>query len=609
VWAWGSGAGCSLGDGTTSGRSAPGAVAGLPPIAALATQPFGSHCLAVARNGTLWAWGKNGSGSLGDGTTTDRLTPVQVQGLSGIVAAAVTTWGTSYALDDQGRVWSWGSALAGQLGDGSTANRSLPGLVPGLEDVVEIAAGDTHAIVRTAAGQVLTWGINMGGQLGVGDTETRWTPTPVTGLTGVLRVFAGTDVSGAIAACELGCSADAPASAEPMEVVQFAAAATMTSGCTTAPAFDWDFGDGTAHSSEQIADHWYDEEGTFHWVLTVIADGQSCTREGDITITHPCTVSCSATVPTYVQAGTPAAFVGAATPNHCATAASLDWDFGDGSAHASDPNPSHIYAAPGIYSWTLTVTSDGASCVRTGQITVLGPACTGAYNLIIPAAAHSNNAWQSDLDLYNVGAVPASVDIALLKPGQANLSPAAMNVAVLPGQTLRIPDILGAMLPAANAALGIRFCSGAALVNSRFYNIGTPKTGTFGAIVPALPPSAAITPTTRGVFHHLTYSPDPRAGYRVNLGFANASPFSVSVTVRLYGDDSALIGTKTLSVRAYEQSRLDKIHQTLATGPVTHGAMTVEVNTPPGALLHAYALLIDNLSGDPAFMAAELVPR
>ena len=63
-----------------------------------------------------------------------------------------------------------------------------------------------------------------------------------------------------------------------------------------------------------------------------------------------------------------------------------------------------------------------------------------------------------------------------------------MNVAVLPGQTLRIPDILGAMLPAANAALGIRFCSGSALVNSRFYNIGTAKTGTFGAIVPALPP-------------------------------------------------------------------------------------------------------------------------
>ena len=110
------------------------------------------------------------------------------------------------------------------------------------------------------------------------------------------------------------------------------------------------------------------------------------------------------------------------------------------------------------------------------------------------------------------------------------------------------------------------------------------------------------------MFHHLTYSTDPKAGYRVNLGFANASPFSVSVTVRLYGDDGALLGTKTLSVRAFEQSRLDKIHQTLATGPVSHGAMTVEVNTP-NALLHAYALLIDNLSGDPAFMQVELVPK
>ena len=549
VWAWGRNADGALGDGTTNSRPTPAAIAGLPPIRAVATQVWNKHCLALSEDGTVWAWGSNAKGSLGDGTTEDRRTPVQVQELGDVVQIALTTWGTSYALDTAGRVWSWGAATLGQLGDGSTTDRWLPAIIPGLENVVEIAAGDTHALARTASGQVLGWGRNDGGELGLGDSDHRWYPTPLPGLSGVLRVFAGTDVSGLIAACELGCSADAPASAEPMEVVQFAAAATMTSGCVVAPAFDWDFGDGTPHSSEQVADHWYESEGTFHWVLTVTVDGQSCTREGDVTIALPCTVSCSAAAPSYLQVDTPAAFVGSATPSHCTAGAATDWDFGDGSAHSSEPSPSHTYAAPGVYTWTFTATANGASCVRTGTITVLGPACTGAYNLIIPAAAHSNNAWQSDLDLYNVGADPASVDIALLKPGQANLSPSAMNVAVLPGQTLRIPDILGVMLPAANAALGIRFCSGSALVNSRFYNIGTAKTGTFGAIVPALPPIAAVTPTTRGVFHHLTYSTDPRTGYRVNLGFANASPFSVSVTVRLYGDDGALIGTKTL-VRA-----------------------------------------------------------
>jgi len=606
LWAWGANLDGMRGDGTTGPRSTPAQLAGLPPIRSVAAGYH--HTLALAEDGTVWAWGKNENGALGDGTTANRWTPAQVPDLAGIVAIAATTWETSYAVDSSGHVWSWGDSRYGQLGDGSAEDRQSPAIIPGLENVVEIGAGDTHTIARTATGEVYVWGRNFVGELGLGDTEDRWHPTPIPGLTGVLRVFAGTDVSGLIAACELGCTVTAPAGGEPMEVLQFAAAATMTSGCVAAPTFDWDFGDGSPHASEQVADHWYAAEGTFHWVLTVTVDGQTCTREGDVTITYPCTVSCSATVPAFVQAATPAAFAGSAAPSHCATGATIDWDFGDGSAHSAEPSPSHAWAAPGVYAWTFTAAANGSSCVRTGSITVLGAGCTGDYDLIVPAAAHSNNAWQSDLDLFDAGVDPASVDIALLKPGQANLSPAAMNVAVLPGVPLRLPDILGAMLPAANAALGIRFCSGSALVNSRFYNIGTPKTGTFGAIVPALPPAAAITPTTRGVFHHLTYSPDPKSGYRVNLGFANASPFSVSVTVRLFADDGALLGTKTLSVRAFEQSRLDKIHQTLATGPVAHGAMTVEVNTP-GALLHAYVLLIDNLSGDPAFMQVDLVPR
>jgi PKD repeat protein len=610
VWAWGANAVGQLGDGTTVDSVIPVQAAGLTNVTALASLSANFN-LALRGDGTVWAWGVNGRGQLGDGTTINRPKPVQVLGLTGIVRIAVAGgWKSSYALGADGTLWSWGDNQRGQLGYGtaSTDPYPVPAPIAALSHVTTVSAGDTHVIAQTADGKVWTWGINFAGQLGLGDFADRWLPTEVVGLSGVVGVFAGGDSTAVLATCELGCSANVPVTGAPGVALPFSAATTTTSGCEASPTFDWDFGDGSAHSSEQDPSHAYALEGTYHWVLTVTLDDQSCTSEGDITITYPCTVSCSAAAPAYVQVGTAAAFTSSATLSHCAGAASYHWDFGDGSAHSAEQSPAHAYAAPGVYTWTLTVTANGASCVRTGQITVLGPACTGAYNLIIPAAAHSNNAWQSDLDLYNVGTDPASVDIALLKPGQANFSPSAMNVAVLPGIPLRIPDILGAMLPAANAALGVRFCSGSALVNSRFYNIGTAKTGTFGAIVPALPPSAAVTPTTRGVFHHLTYSPDPKAGYRVNLGFANASPFSVSVTVRLYGDNGALLGTKTLSVRAFEQSRLDKIHQTLGTGPVAHGAMTVEVNTP-NALLHAYALLIDNVSNDPAFMPVELVPR
>ena len=517
---------------------------------------------------------------------------------------------TCFALTAEGALWTWGDNLSGQVGEGVPRTLTTPVRVTGLPSVTSVAAGWGHAIALAADGRVWSWGGNGLGQLGNGSTSSpdAVAPAPVPGLTGVRAVFVAGHTSAALAVCAASCSASVPTSGQPGMAVPFTGSATATSGCLADPTFDWDFGDGSAHSAEQNPAHAYAGEGTFHWILNVTADDQTCTREGDITITYPCSISCSASAPAFVQAGAAAAFTGSPTPSNGASVTAWDWDFGDGSAHAGSASPSHAYAALGAYTWTLTVTADGASCVCSGTITVLAPSCTGAYHLIIPAAAHSNNQWQSDLDFYNVGATAASVDIALLKPGQANFSPSAMNVAVPPGQSVRIPDILGAQLPAANAALGIRFCAGSALVNSRFYNIGTAKSGTFGAIVPALPPSAAITPTTRGVFHHLTYSPDPKSGYRVNLGFANASSFSVSVTVRLYGDDGALLGTKSLSVRAFEQSRLDKIHQTLATGPVSHGAATVEVNTP-NALLHAYVLLIDNLSGDPAFMGVELVPR
>ncbi len=610
VWAWGSNEMGQIGDGTFEDRLAPIQVTALSNITAIATEPGALHTLALAADGTVWAWGDNRAGQLGDGTTIGRATPVQVSNLVNIVAIAVAAWGASFALANDGTVWSWGNNAYGLLGDPAVPSigRATPAPVPGLTGVIAVASGDTHAIARTADGRLWAWGLNYAGELGLGDLTFRTAPTEIPGLSGVTAFFAGGDNTAVLATCELSCATDVPQTGEPAVAVPFASTPLPTSGCMADPAFEWDFGNGSPHSSAQNPTHAYASEGSFHWVLTVTLGEQTCTNEGDISIAYPCTVSCSAAAPVYVQAGAAATFTGTKTLSHCAGTATYDWDFGDGSEHSTLQDPTHTYTTAGTAAWMLTVTANGSSCVHTGQITVLGPACTGAYDLIIPAAAHSNNAWQSDLDLYNLSDSPASVDIALLKPGQANLSPTAMNVAVLPGQTLRLPDILGSLLPAANAALGIRFCSGAALVNSRFYNIGTPKSGTFGAIVPALPPSAAITPTTRGVFHYLTYSTDPKKGYRVNLGFANASPFSVSVTVYLFGDDGALIGTKTLSVRAYEQSRLDKIHQTLGTGPVTHGSAIVEVNTP-NARLHAYALLIDNVSGDPAFMGVEPVPQ
>ena len=346
---------------------------------------------------------------------------------------------------------------------------------------------------------------------------------------------------------------------------------------------------------------------TSYWVRVSNACGHDDSAAATTTV-MPCALSCSASVtPSTSAAPVAASFTSGVNAQYCADTPSLAWTFGDGESSA-EVNPSHTYQQTGSYPWTLTVTVDDQTCTASGTVEALGPACSGPYSLIIPAAAHSNGVWQTDVDLLNRGAEPASIDIALLKSSQTNLTPQAVNVEVGAGQTLRLPDILGTLLPTSNAALALRFCSGEVFASSRFYNIGTPSTGTFGMAVPAMDVTRAITDTRPGVFHNLTYSPDPKSGYRVNLGFANASPFPVNMIIRLYGDAGELLGTKPFSLRAYTQLQWTKIHQIVGTPPVGHGWASVEATTK-GAVVLAYAMLIDNLSQDPLSMLPELLPN
>ncbi|HCX71935.1 MAG TPA: RCC1 repeat-containing protein, partial [Firmicutes bacterium] len=113
-----------LGDDTTDIRSTPVQVGDLSNVTAITAGM--SHTVALKNDGTVWAWGRNDMGQLGDGTTsTPRLTPVVVSGLSNVTAI---TAGLSHtvALKDDGTVWAWGYNAYGQLGDGTTSDRSAP---------------------------------------------------------------------------------------------------------------------------------------------------------------------------------------------------------------------------------------------------------------------------------------------------------------------------------------------------------------------------------------------------------------------------------------------------------------------------------------------------
>jgi alpha-tubulin suppressor-like RCC1 family protein len=163
-----------------------------------------THSLAILADGTVRAWGLNGYGQIGDGTVASRANPVAVVGaggqgtLGGIVAVAGGE-AHSLALAADGTVYAWGANAHGQLGLGAadSASHPVPTAVPGLTGVTAIAAGYRHSLALKGDGTVWAWGSNADGELGNGTVTTAGpcacsaTPAQVLDLAGVTAIAAG----------------------------------------------------------------------------------------------------------------------------------------------------------------------------------------------------------------------------------------------------------------------------------------------------------------------------------------------------------------------------------------------------------------------------------
>ena len=188
VWSWGDNGSGQLGDGSTGNRSAPFQVASLSDVFAVAAG--GNHTLALTGDGRVWAWGGNSSGELGDGTFLSRTQPVCVHSIAEGVSIAAG-YGHSLALRKDGTVWAWGDNSSGQLGDGTTENRSRPTRVAELTEVIALAAGQYHNLALKKDGTVWAWGSNGDGQLGDRTFHTRTRPVQVSGLSHIVSIAAG----------------------------------------------------------------------------------------------------------------------------------------------------------------------------------------------------------------------------------------------------------------------------------------------------------------------------------------------------------------------------------------------------------------------------------
>src|SRR4030067_2868229 len=190
VWTWGRNKEGQLGNGTSLDYDLfPVSVRGIRHIVAVAVGNF--HSLSVSNDGTVWAWGKNNNGELGDGTIIDRTTPVHVSGLLNVEAAIAGGSLHTLALKGDGTVWAWGWMNAGQLGDGTSIDSPVPLQVNGLANGAAIAAGVYHSIALMSDGTVWTWGSNINGELGDGTFITSPVPVPAGGVSNISAIAGG----------------------------------------------------------------------------------------------------------------------------------------------------------------------------------------------------------------------------------------------------------------------------------------------------------------------------------------------------------------------------------------------------------------------------------
>jgi alpha-tubulin suppressor-like RCC1 family protein len=198
VMAWGQNGEGQLGDGNITNSDVPVAVNGLTEVTAIGAGL--RHSLALLQAGTVKAWGADNDGQLGNGTTANgEVEPVPVSELTGVKAIAAGGL-SSYAVLTDGNVEAWGDNGKGQLGDGSTTNTDLPAAVKGVVGATSVGAGSEHALALVSGGTVYAWGDGSQGELGNGTENSTDEAVQVSSITEATAVASGGNFSLALLA-------------------------------------------------------------------------------------------------------------------------------------------------------------------------------------------------------------------------------------------------------------------------------------------------------------------------------------------------------------------------------------------------------------------------
>jgi alpha-tubulin suppressor-like RCC1 family protein len=194
LWTWGYNLYGQLGDGTITTRKTPKQIGTDSEWSIIVGGR--QHTISFKTNTNVWIWGRNNYGQLGLGDTTNRKTPTQIQ--TGIETDWLIIAGGEYhtvGIVTNGTLWTWGNNEYGQLGLGDTISRVTPSLIQigSDSDWFMVAAGDSYNISLKIDKTLWTWGNNESGQLGLDDTINRWTPVQVGSDTDWFMITGGGD--------------------------------------------------------------------------------------------------------------------------------------------------------------------------------------------------------------------------------------------------------------------------------------------------------------------------------------------------------------------------------------------------------------------------------
>jgi len=295
----------------------------------------------------------------------------------------------------------------------------------------------------------------------------------------------------------------------------------------------------------------------------------------------------------------------------------VDFDFGDGENGTVSYKVecgllggcgtiTHAYAGPMVATVSASGTISGTGVSGSLAVTITGS--PDDSHLYIATGAHNkgfnDTQWRTDVWVDNPGDTMATYTIELLVRDQANPKPTSQTYSLRPGAAAAYHDILWSVFGFSGAAaLRVVPVAGSVLVSSRTYD--QLPVGTYGQFVSAIARSHAIAFGQDARLLGLSHDPSLATGYRTNIGLVNASPAPIHIEIAFYQGGGGYLGITEHDLDAYEFIQIDKAFEGATSHVVADGVAVVRTTTAGGKFF-AYASVIDNVTGDPVLVPAQV---